>query len=191
MEMNAIVFKSKATGFTMVELLVVLAIIGILGALAAPGFQKTIQRWRIKDSSQAMVASFYMARTEAMRRGGQIVLRKNLGMDAQSGQCPLVQDGDKKSWNCGWKLFWDANGDSMFDDGDTLVQSVPARQVMVQMNMGASSDRLVFDRWGQVNGLGTFSVLIYSPVLGISSEASTIICVNSGGRLRIEHGSSC
>ncbi len=46
----------KRNGFTLIELIVVIVIIGIIASFAVPGYQKTITRARAKDAVLNMMA---------------------------------------------------------------------------------------------------------------------------------------
>ena len=74
------------TGFTAIELLVVVAIVAILAALAAPSFTPLIERWRVRSTAENLASTVYFARSEAIKRGGSIAI------DATGG------------WNTGWKV---------------------------------------------------------------------------------------
>ena len=52
--------RRASVGFTLLELLVVISIVGILAAMALPGFGRTIERSRVRDT-QATLASLYSA----------------------------------------------------------------------------------------------------------------------------------
>jgi type IV fimbrial biogenesis protein FimT len=63
--------------------MVVVAIIAVLAALAGPSFTPLIERWRVRDAAETLTSSIYYARSEAIKRGGNIIIIKN----PNSGAC--------------------------------------------------------------------------------------------------------
>ena len=51
------------TGFTAIELMVVVSIIAILTALAAPSFTPLIENWRVREASEQLQSTLYYARS--------------------------------------------------------------------------------------------------------------------------------
>ena len=77
----------KQSGFTLIEALMVIAILGIFTALAAPSFSNTIATMRIKSISFDLVNDLNIARSEAIKRNAVVV---------------LASEGD--DWNQGWRI---------------------------------------------------------------------------------------
>jgi type IV fimbrial biogenesis protein FimT len=188
----------------MVELLVVLAVIGILGALAAPSFKQMTAKWRIKNTAQAMLSSYQLAMAEAMRRGGtsnvgsNVVIRKNLSSDTRftGGTCTGAEDDAYSGkWNCGWHVFWDANGNQVYDTGDELLQSVPATPETAVLVYGADGDpgghhgdhEIVTRRGGPYDSV-PFTATVYSQIYGYAADMSTVVCKSAVGSFKIVKG---
>lgn len=55
-------------GFTLVELMVVLAIVAISATLAAPSFSQMIANYRVRGAADGILGALNFARTEALRR---------------------------------------------------------------------------------------------------------------------------
>lgn len=157
-----------ARGFTAVELMTVIGILAILVALALPSFDYLIQRWRVRDATQAMTSTLYLARSEAIRRGCNIVVAQ--GTPA-GGACAA---GD---WGCGWTVR---------DDG-ALIQSYSAPP---NLNVASKLTEVQFDRWGALDMAKgqQAGFTIYPSSAGVESAVTVTLCVNRGGRIWTQRG---
>ncbi|MEW9573047.1 GspH/FimT family pseudopilin [Rhodanobacter sp. Si-c] len=84
-------------GFTLVELVVTLAVLAILIMVAVPGFRDTIRRSRVSSASNALLADLRYARAEAINRG-QLV---SLCPSSDGGNCTA----DGSAWDAGWLVY--------------------------------------------------------------------------------------
>lgn len=66
--------RSGQPGFTLTELLLVVAVIGILASLAAPSFSQLIKSQRMKSMATDINASLTLARSEAVKRNRDVTL---------------------------------------------------------------------------------------------------------------------
>jgi len=59
-------------GFTLVELMVTVAIVGIIASLAVPSFSKMIERNRLKEAIESLKSDLMFTRTESIKRSANI-----------------------------------------------------------------------------------------------------------------------
>lgn len=162
-------------GFTMVELLVTLALLGVVTAFAAPSFANMARRQRVDALKDSFIGSIQLARTEAIRLGEPVVLRRVT-------PCPsAASPGD---WRCGWQMFADPNDNQVLDSDEPLLQTsqMPAGAVLRKagaVNLGA----VAITRFGQVKQAGT-RLEIFPEGKGFSAVDGVLICFPAGSRIR-------
>lgn len=134
-------------GFTLVELLIVIAIVAILVAVAIPNFTETMSRNRMVAHTNELLSAVQYARAEALRRGGRVI---------------LAPTEDTNDWADGIVVFFDRNGDGDLDiDSDPDVNeelrywgALDDRSTLTAV---AGSTAIAFDSSGfaSANGTGT------------------------------------
>lgn len=72
-------------GFTLPELLAVVAIVAILSSIAAPSFTSLVAGQRARGASSDLLTALVLARSEAIKRNTQVTLQPASGADWSSG----------------------------------------------------------------------------------------------------------
>jgi type IV fimbrial biogenesis protein FimT len=92
MSVITVAMKKTQTGFTLIELMMALAIGGILLTLAVPSFNATMRSNRLTSYANNLVTAFNLARSEAIER------RSTITVCSSSDQATCTNS----SWSDGW-----------------------------------------------------------------------------------------
>ncbi|PKF61202.1 pilin [Psychromonas sp. psych-6C06] len=84
--------KKLPSGFTLVELLVVLAIIGILTAVGVPSYNKFVQQGQFNDAYNNLYNAYRFARAEAIKTSHSMVMQS-------------FGAGGGSDWDGGWIVY--------------------------------------------------------------------------------------
>ena len=115
---------SRNIGFTLVELIITIVIIGVLIGIAVPNFRSFVQNSRITSQSNELVGVLSTARSEALKRNLAVVVCRSADPTAGTPVCTV---GGSGAWETGWLVFVDKNNNNSFAaaDNDTLLKVYP------------------------------------------------------------------
>jgi type IV fimbrial biogenesis protein FimT len=124
-------------GFTLTELMVVIGVLAILLAIAAPSFTGVINSNRLATQANEVVASLQLARSEAIRRNARVIVCRSI-----DGTACVTASGQGE-----WITFIDADGSGTAQAAEILRVSSISPPVLVSNLV----DRITF----RPNGVAT------------------------------------
>lgn len=161
---------------TVVELLIALAVLGIVIIVAVPGSSLLVEQYRLRSVSSKLVDGLYLAKDEALRRASTV----RICPSSDGRSCRT--DGD---WNTGWLVFSDGNADAMVQEIELLEAfTTPAGRVRI-IASGAASAAAAFTANGLVrdNGAATGEFVI---CVGTTDPIARTIVVDADGWVFVE-----
>lgn len=110
MVLNNIMKKYKQQGFTLLELMVVVAMLGVVTAIGLPSFRSTMITSEIVDVTNDFTMTLKRARSEAIKRGKDVRICSSTDGKTCSGVAG--------KWVEGWLIYDDIDADGQVDEGD-------------------------------------------------------------------------
>lgn len=166
-------------GFTLVELMVALSVLGVLISLAAPAFAALAERWRVMTLTDQLKATLHYARSEALKRGGKVLVQRL--PNNQNGCSSATQTS---FWDCGWFVCEDTNDNGKCGAAEPVLQRYAAPAGVQVSRTSTSGEVIKFNRWGLVSGKYVgFNIVPLNKT--ISHSAAKGLCMSSGGRIRV------
>ena len=154
---------SRNRGFTLIELMIVIAILGVLAGVITPSFLAYRDRSKVKGDATELRSVFESAKLRAIKHNTNAV----------------VTFPDTTSY----QAFVDTNKNGIRDGGETIIASVALSPgVTITENTFVGQD-MEFNARGMANGpSSTGTITMTSP----GGERYSVV-VSSFGRVRMEH----
>nr|WP_315229762.1 prepilin-type N-terminal cleavage/methylation domain-containing protein [uncultured Limnohabitans sp.] len=161
---------SNSHGFTLVELLVCLCLLGVLAAFAAPNWLRFQERARVEATRDQLMNDLQNARLRALQLGQALEL-------SRLSDCTWVTSAST-DWSCGWQLTTKADKQVVFTTplhnslGLTFAKVDPL-DISPRGDLGTVGDRWV--------------IKSKQPALNLA----VAVCLNSASRIRWVSGEAC
>ncbi len=167
----------KQRGATLLETLLATAIAGVLTSAAAPAFGGLLSKQRLGSVGHDLLASFSLARSEAIRRGGAVAVAP-----ARSGD-----------WSSGWKVYADVNDNGRLDAGEMVIaeRQLAFRGLSIAPRFGAlhAGDALAYGSDGRLHRSGSHGMVLGRLVMSYGGEVRSVCFASLG--LRITAAARC
>jgi len=141
--------RASSRGFTLIEALVVVAMMAILAGLAAPSMIEFVNARQAETIARKIHADALFARSEAIKRDAPVLLCA--GTTGACAAAPASTD-----WSAGWRVCYDRDGDGACDAG-TSTDPNPLRvsdAVSTQVAFSGPTSRLQFNADGTMTAGG-------------------------------------
>ena len=148
---------SQARGFTLVELMVVLVIVAVLLMIALPSFSVLTYRTKLKSYANEIVASVYLARSEAIKRNADMTL-------CVAEEADLTCKGSG-SWEQGWVVI---------DPQEVMIRRYPALPTNLVLVEKDSVNSLTFEPSGVGSTAATFTLCQQSDAPVVEEKVVTV-----------------
>lgn len=89
-------------GFTLIEFIITVAIMGIIAALAAPSFNRMMKEFRLNSTTDQLYTEILRARSEAIKRGNMVVMCRSANAQNEEPTCGNTAD---RAWGKGWMTY--------------------------------------------------------------------------------------
>ncbi len=164
----------RIKGFTLLELMVTVAVMAILASIAFPSFQTTIRSSRVAAAHNELLGLMNLARSEAIRsgRGGGVCA------SADGATC-------SGSWSDGALAYADANGNGSKGSGETVLRFVTASGRVV---VTGPADGIAFDGRGRRRASANQELTMKPATCSANVEQKRLMTVNASGQVRSVKG---
>ncbi len=162
-------------GFTIIELLIVVTIVGVLAAIAAPSLRTLIITNQVRTTTSDLLNDIALARSESAKRSQRVVMCASTNMSTCSGS----------AWGAGWISFVDSNNNQQRDTagaGEEILRVKEPISTSVKIVTSPNTlSNILFRSFGIIDAAKTFTVCPASAGTGILGRSITM---NAMGRVQ-------
>ena len=172
----------RQSGFTLVELMVAIAVVAILAGIALPSFNAAMANAHMAAAKSALESALLRSIARAANAGTPVVL-----CAARDGAC-----ADSVDWSGGWVAFHDLDGDRARSPADTLIAQEGSLQSNTRLVSTSGRKRLIF----QPSGGNAGSNVTFTLCDSRGPERARSLILSNAGRLReakagTDHAARC
>lgn len=169
-------------GFTLVELLVGLAVGAILLAIALPGYAYLARANRLAAITNDLLTALQLARSEAIKRGTRVTVCKTADAGSAAPACDAAA-----AWHEGWLVFVDGGARGVVDGSDLLLRVQQHAHPSASITPGMNYSHFISYR---PDGSSQGSNGLPNGKIEICVDGSRRdIVINHAGRPRLDSGS--
>ncbi len=173
----------KLRGFTLIEVLVTIAIVAILIRLAAPSFKSMIQSNTMSSNVNSFLADMRYARSEAIKRGGDLIMCRSDAPEAASPACGTGSGPGGNGWVSGWFIFHDLNKNDTWNSGEPILRVQAPITAMDSITASSTTNLIKFKATGRTT-IGN-SVTLQFGGGNYANTVQRVVCIGPGGYARI------
>lgn len=178
-----------ARGFTLIELMITLAVLGMLIMIALPNMGTWLQNTQIRTSAEAMQAGLQLARAEALKRNTTVRFQL---VNSLTSSCALTTSG--RNWVVS---LADPSGLCNMDASDTVAPQIIQKRSSAEGSPNAvvtatGGSSVVFNGLGRPAAGSLTEINVTNPNNGACKTAAgnepmrcLRIAVNAGGAVRM------
>ena len=182
--------KRYRRGFSLIELLVGVAILGILLALSASSFRTWIGNMRIRTTAESILNGLQLARGEAVRRNAlirfQLVdnLTAGCALSTTASNWIVNMDPDNPAGRCD-AAFLDESIPAAANLAPRILQRRTAAEGSRNVLVAANQSFLIFNGLGRVTNAATIDVGPVAAVGNCPPFRCLRVTVSVGGQIRM------
>jgi type IV fimbrial biogenesis protein FimT len=165
-------------GVTLIELLIVMAIIGVLLSLGVPSYRSFSNNSRISGAINALLGDLQFTRAEANKRGSFVSACASVSGSTCSAST---------SWDTGWIVFVDNNNNGTVDADEAILRKKAAFSNTDSAVADSDVARITFNREAFISNLTVDPVTItFKPLNAIDPTWTRCLAVGQMGRMTVQ-----
>ena len=163
----------RCRGFTLIELMVTIAVLAVLLMIGIPSFAELVRNNRLTTNANQLITAMNLAKSEAIRRRIRVTLRATA----------------VPNWENGWEVFTDNDGSGTKNGADEVLRVYGALQGVYTLRANGNFVNFIsFLPTGRSNSNvgGSFAICDNSDGNDLpEARTSRLLVINAMGRVRV------